>query len=269
MKTLKVVIKGAGDIATGVAHRLFIANIRQIVMTEISKPLTVRRAVAFSDAVYDGREKEVEGVTAGTLGGGAVRPEEVFAMWEAGRIALIVDPLAEIIRALRPDVVVDAIMAKRNTGTTKDEAPLVIGIGPGFSAPSDVHVVVESKRGHDLGRVFLEGSAELFTGVPGPVMGFTTGRLLRAPHGGRVRHVKAIGDKVKKGEVVLFVGETPVTAGIDGVLRGLIQEIEIVENEKVGDVDPRGERVYCYTISEKARAIGGGVLEAIMHRFNR
>ncbi|HBA55832.1 MAG TPA: molybdenum hydroxylase [Syntrophorhabdus aromaticivorans] len=260
---LTVVIKGAGEMATGVAQRLYMANIRHIVMTEISHPITVRRAVAFSEVVYKGR-MTVEGVEAEHVSS----IEEVYGTWQRGKIAVIVDPEWQAVEILRPDVVVDVIMAKRNLGTRKDEAPLVIGVGPGFTAPSDVHFVVESNRGHYLGRVIPEGSAESHTGIPGPTLGYTTERVLRSPHEGIVRHVKKLGDSVIKGETVLYVGETPIYAPIDGMLRGLIREIEVPSNEKIGDIDPRNEKDYVDTITEKARAIGGGVLEAILRVYN-
>ncbi|OPY72056.1 MAG: hypothetical protein A4E63_01359 [Syntrophorhabdus sp. PtaU1.Bin050] len=260
---LIVVIKGAGEMATGVAQRLYMANIRHIVMTEISQPITVRRAVAFSEVIYKGR-MTVEGVEAEYVNS----IDEVPEAWQRGKIAVIVDPEWRAVEILRPDVVVDVIMAKRNLGTRKDEAPLVIGVGPGFTAPDDVHLVVESNRGHYLGRVIPEGSAEPHTGIPGPTMGYTTERVLRSPHEGIVRHVKKLGDSVIKGEMVLYVGETPIYAPIDGMLRGLIREIEVPSNEKVGDIDPRNEKDYIDTITEKARAIGGGVLEAILRVYN-
>jgi xanthine dehydrogenase accessory factor len=260
---LTVVIKGAGEMATGVAQRLYMANIRHIVMTEIPKPITVRRAVAFSEVVYKGQMR-VEGVEAERINS----VEEVPGAWQRGRIAVIVDPEWQTVKLLKPDVVVDAIMAKRNIGTRKDEAPLVIGVGPGFTAPVDVHLVVESKRGHYLGRVIPEGAAETHTGIPGPTMGYTTERVLRSPHEGIVRHVRKLGDSVVKGETVLYVGDTPIYAPIDGMLRGLIREIEVPSNEKIGDIDPRNEKDYIDTITDKARAIGGGVLEAILRVYN-
>ena len=261
---LIVVIKGSGEMATGVAHRLYMANIRRILMTDIPEPTSVRRTVAFSEAVYDGKAT-VEGVTAVLI----EDPEEAPQIWEKGQIAVMVDPEWTVLKTLRPDVVVDAIMAKRNSRTLKREAPLVIGIGPGFTASENVHIAVESNRGHDLGRVILEGSTEPPTGIPGSTMGYTTERVLRAPRQGMLRHVKKLGDEVKKGDVVLYVGEEAVKAPLDGILRGLIREMEVPKGKKIGDVDPRGNKEYCFTITEKARAIGGGVLEAIMHVYNR
>jgi len=261
---LMVVIKGAGEMATGIAHRLYMSHIRHIVMTEIPEPISVRRTVALSEAVFDGK-MTVEGVGAERI----KTVDNVKDIWQNGKIAIIVDPKWTIVNVLKPDVVIDAIMAKRNLGLKKTEAPFVIGVGPGFSAPADVHAVVESNRGHNLGRVIYDGSAEPHTGIPGPAMGYTSERVLRSPHDGLVKHGKTLGDSVKKGEIVLYVDETPVHATIDGLLRGLIREIRVKDNEKIGDIDPRGVKEYCFTITEKARAIGGGVLEAIMHEFNK
>jgi xanthine dehydrogenase accessory factor len=260
ISSLKIVIKGAGEMATGIAHRLFMANVKQIVMTETPEPITVRRTVAFSEAVYE-KESEVEGVRARLVG----QTDEVPEVWKENKIAVIVDPRGGVVEELKPDVVIDAIMAKRNTGTKKGEASLVIGVGPGFSAPDVVDVAVESNRGHNLGRVFYQGATEAHTGIPGAVMGYTTERVLRSPHEGLVRHVKAIGDQVKEGEIIMLVGETPIKSPFNGLLRGLVREIPVGADEKIGDVDPKGTKEYCYTITDKARAIGGGVLEAIMH----
>jgi len=260
MRDLKIVIKGAGEMATGIACRLFMANLKSLVMLEISRPISVRRGVAFSEAVYDS-EKEVEGIKAEC--GENFAP--VFDVWGRRNIAVIVDPEWGFINELRPDVVIDAVMAKRNTGTKREEAPLVIGVGPGFAAPCDAHAVVESNRGHNLGKVIYSGSAEPHTGIPGSTMGYTRERVLRAPHGGLVRHHKDIGDKVMKGDLILYVDKSPLFAPIDGILRGLIREIEVTTKEKIGDIDPRNMKEHCYTITDKARAIGGGVLEAIMH----
>ncbi|MBU3950318.1 MAG: EF2563 family selenium-dependent molybdenum hydroxylase system protein [Proteobacteria bacterium] len=263
MKDVKIVIKGAGEMATGIACRLYMSNLKKIVMTEIPKPITVRRAVAFSGAVYDSK-KEVEGIKAEYI----VKFDEVYKVWGRKNIAVIVDPSWKIINEIKPDVIVDAIMTKRNTNTIIDEAPLVIGVGPGFTASENAHIIIESNRGHNLGRLIYKGSAEPHTGIPGPTMGFTKERVLRAPHSGMIKHSKNMGDEVKKGDLILFVNETPVYASIDGILRGLIREIEVVGKEKVGDIDPRGDKDYCHTITEKARAIGGSVLEAIMQHYN-
>lgn len=260
---LSIVIKGAGEMASGIAHRLYRAGIRRIAMLEMAKPLSVRRLVSFCEAVYDGSAK-VEGVESETASDAA----SIKMAWERGRIAVVVDPEWKTVGELSPDVVIDATMAKRNLGTTKNEAPFVIGVGPGFEAPGDVHVVVESNRGHDLGRVIYDGGAEPYTGVPGEMKGVGKERVLRAPLAGVVKHIRKLGDAVKEGEPVLFVDEAQVCAPFDGILRGLIREIKVDANEKVGDVDPRAKKEFCYTISDKARAIGGGVLEAMLHEYN-
>jgi xanthine dehydrogenase accessory factor len=264
LKELIIVVKGAGEMASGVAHRLYMAGFRKILMLEIPEPLSVRRMVSFCEALYEG-DMIVEGVKAESI----QKPEEVQLVWARGNIAVCVDPQWKSIEVLKPHIVVDVTMAKRNMGTKNDEALLVIGVGPGFTAPDDVHIVVESNRGHDLGRVIYEGAAEPYTGIPGPMMTYTKERVLRSSVAGKVKHVLKIGDSVNKGDLILYVGDKPLTAPIDGILRGLIREIDVVEDEKIGDVDPRSKKEYCNTISEKARAIAGGVLEAVMHVFNR
>ncbi|HEY3276277.1 MAG TPA: selenium-dependent molybdenum cofactor biosynthesis protein YqeB [Syntrophorhabdaceae bacterium] len=263
LSALTIIMKGAGDVASGIAHRLHSARFHRLLLLEIGEPLCVRRTVSFSEAVYRGA-MEVEGVKAEL-----VRDiEDLEEVWKRKSIAVMVDPRWTAIEIIKPRIVVDAIMAKRNIGTTTHEAPTVIGVGPGFTAPLDVHVVIESKRGHDLGKAIYDGSAEAYTGVPGSVMGYATERVLRSPVAGPVKAIKKIGDRVAKGELVLYVGDVPVYGSFDGVLRGLIREIEVTAGEKIGDVDPRGIGEYCYTISDKARAIGGGVLEAVLHAVN-
>lgn len=263
MRGLAIVIKGAGEMASGIAHRLHRAGLTKILMTDIEEPLAVRRTVSFSEAVYVGKV-EVEGVRAVLL----QNLDGLPGLWRQRSIAVLVDPEGRCVQKVRPHIVIDAIMAKTRSSTRKDEAPLVIGVGPGFTAPENVDAVVESNRGHNLGKVIHNGSAETFTGIPGATMGHTTERVLRSPHAGRVRHVKRIGDSVKKGDLILFVEQTPVTARIGGLLRGLIREIFVEEGEKIGDIDPRCRIEHCHTVSDKARAIGGGVLEAIMADFN-
>ncbi len=257
-------MKGAGEMATGIVHRLFMAGITRIVMTEIAHPLAVRRGVALSEAVYEGFH-EVEGLRAERVSS----PNALSLLWQRRSVGVMVDPSWAIVGEIKPDIVVDAMMVKRNTGTKRTEAPLVIGVGPDFTAPDDVHAVVESNRGHNLGRVIYQGQAEPYTGVPGATEGYKEERVLRAPKAGLVKHVKTLGDSVNKEDTVLYVGEEPVRAAIKGILRGLIREIEVEKGEKVGDVDPRAVRTNCFTISDKARSIAGGVLEAVMHHYNR
>jgi xanthine dehydrogenase accessory factor len=264
MESLTIAVRGAGEMASGIAHCLFESGFTRIIMSEIASPVCVRRKVSFCEAVYE-KETVVEGVRAELI----CDLSELPAVWTRNALAVLVDEEGAFLRVLKPRVLIDAIMAKRRQPPMLGRATFVIGVGPGFLAPQEVDAVVESNRGHDLGRVIYEGEAEPYTGVPGAMVGFTSERVLRAPHAGTVRPARTIGERVKKGDVVLYVDETPVEARIDGVLRGLIRSIAVPDNEKVGDVDPRGSESYCYTISEKARAIGGGVLEAIMHRFNK
>ncbi len=260
-----VIVKGGGDLATGIIHRLWRSGF-PVIVTEIDNPTMVRRTVSFAECLYAGRF-EVEGVTADCAEGAG--PEEKLAAARAllaeGVVPVMVDPEAAIVAPARPAVLVDAIMAKRNIGTRIDQAEVVVGVGPGFTVGIDAHAVIETARGHDIGRVILEGGAEPNTGVPGPIEGYTTERLLRSPAAGRFEPRRAIGDTVEAGEVVAAVGGQEVRAEIKGVLRGLLREgIEVTEGFKVGDVDPRAKPGHCHTISDKSRAIGGGVLEAIM-----
>jgi xanthine dehydrogenase accessory factor len=261
---LVVLIRGAGELASGVAHRLYSSHFR-LCLTEIDQPQAVRREVSFCEAGYDGA-KEVEGVIARLVHS----PEKITLAWQEGKIPLLVDPEAEIKNFLKADVLVDAILAKKNLGTSIKDAPLVIGLGPGFTAAKDVHVVIETNRGHNLGRMLLTGEAEPNTGVPGEIAGFAADRVFRAPKAGKFLNVKKIGEFVQAGDVVATVNDEPVKALINGVLRGLLRDgTEVYRGTKAGDIDPRGKKENCYTISDKARAIGGGVLEAIMYHFNR
>lgn len=258
-----VLIKGAGDLATGIAYRLKKSGF-DIVMTEIHKPTTVRRTVAFSQAVFD-NEIVIEGIKGVKVN----NINEIYEEIREGNIPIIIDENAEIIKELRPDVVVDAIIAKKNLGTSIEDAPIVIGVGPGFEAKVDCHLVVETKRGHYLGKVIEEGSAIPNTGVPGNIGGYTKERIIRASINGKIKPVVAIGDFVKNGDVVAYIDGVEVLAEIDGIVRGMLQEgIEVFKGMKSGDIDPRCEKDHCFTISDKARSIGGGVLEAIMYMNN-
>lgn len=254
-----VLIKGAGDLASGVAHRLYRCGFTPV-MTELPRPLVVRRTVAFAEAVYDGKAV-VEDVTAVL----ATSPGDVPGLCAQGVIPVLVDPAGESAQILKPAVLVDAILAKRNSGTSITDAPVVIALGPGFTAGKDAHAVIETKRGHYLGRVILEGPALPDTGEPEPVNGYTHQRVLRSPADGHFQACRKIGDEVVAGEKIGEVGEQPVRAGINGIIRGLIRDGSIVtKGLKMGDIDPRGIPDYCHTISDKARAVAGGVLEAIL-----
>lgn len=255
---MKVLIRGAGDLATGIAYRLYQSGY-QILMTEIEVPLTVRRSVAFSRAVYE-YEAIVEDVKA------VLVPTVSDAQYAIAKkqIPVMIDPNAECRKTWKPDVIVDAILAKRNLGTTIEDAPLVIGVGPGFTAGSDCHYVVETKRGHDLGRVISVGSAIPNTGVPGEVGGYSIERLIKATASGVMEPKASIGDMVEKGQIVAHTGGQPVYALMPGIVRGMLQSgVQVTKGLKIGDIDARCEKRHCDTISDKARAIGGGVLEAI------
>ena len=260
---MMVLIKGAGNLATGIAYRLKKSGF-DIVMTEIHKPTTVRRTVAFSQAVFD-NEIVIEGIKGVKVN----NINEIYEEIREGNIPIIIDENAEIIKELSPDVVVDAIIAKQNLGTSIEDAPIVIGVGPGFEAKVDCHLVVETKRGHYLGKVIEEGSAIPNTGVPGNIGGYTKERIIRASSNGKIKPVVAIGDFVKKGDIVAYIDGVEVLSEIDGIVRGMLQEgIEVFKGMKSGDIDPRCEKDHCFTISDKARSIGGGVLEAIMYMNN-
>ncbi|WP_018703698.1 selenium-dependent molybdenum cofactor biosynthesis protein YqeB [Anaeromusa acidaminophila] len=254
-----VLVKGGGDLASGITHRLFRCGF-SVVISELPQPTVIRHTVAFAEAVYQGRCK-VEGVEA-VLSSAA----EAAAAIERGIIPVVVDAEGTLWRDLRPWALVDATLAKRNTGTYREQAELVVGVGPGFTAQQDVHVVVETNRGHDLGRVILKGAAAPNTGVPGAIGGYTQERVLRAPAAGLFRCVRAIGDTVCVGEAVAYAGEEPVCTQIAGVLRGLLHEgLQVDAGMKVADVDPRCRREHCFSISDKARAVGGGVVEALLY----
>ncbi len=255
-----VIIRGAGDLASGVAHRLHRAGFRQI-MLELPRPLTVRRTVAFSSAVYEGLF-EVEGVRARLC----ATAEEAYRVIDGREIAVLIDPESCLVQKLQPEVLVDAVMAKTATTTRIGDARVVIGLGPGFEAGQEVHAVIETKRGHDLGKVYYQGSAAENTGIPGGVSGVAAGRLLRAPADGIFKALVKIGDLVETGQPVAEVGRIPVAAGTDGLVRGLLYNgLPASKGMKVGDVDPRGAEVDFRSISDKARAVGGGVLEAVLH----
>lgn len=261
---LKVLIRGGGEFASGVAYRLSQCHFR-VLMTEMPQPQAVRREVAFCEAVYE-EEKEVEGMVAKLISS----PDEIYETWQESKLPLLVDPETKIKDILKPDVLVDAIMAKRNLGTRITDAPLVIGLGIGFEAGKDVHVVIETNLGHNLGRVIRHGEADTDTGVPEEIAGFSVERVFRAPCVGRFSTSKQIGDYVELSEAVASVDGVPVKALCSGVIRGLLRNgTEVYKGMKAGDIDPRGVKDYCYTFSDKARAIAGGVLEAILSCFNR
>jgi xanthine dehydrogenase accessory factor len=254
-----VLVRGGGDLASGAIFRLHRAGFPVVVM-ELPLPVLVRRAVSFGEAVYSG-SITVEGVTAQL----AEDIEEVWRLLSADQVPVLVDPHGAARAALNPVVLVDARMAKVNLGTTLNDAPLVVALGPGFTAGVDCHAVVETHRGHNLGRALFAGAAEPDTGEPGIMGGFTHSRVLRAPADGQVQPFFAVGDVISAGTVIATVAEQPVMAAFDGVLRGLIHEqVQVRRGDKIGDLDPRAQVSACFTISDKSLAVGGGVLEAVL-----
>ncbi|MDI6706582.1 MAG: selenium-dependent molybdenum cofactor biosynthesis protein YqeB [Bacillota bacterium] len=259
----RVLVRGAGDIATGIGHRLYKSGF-EVFMTEIERPECVRRKVAFSEAVYDG-EAEVEGVKSLL----AKSPAEAIKISGKGFIPVLIDAGTKSIPVINPLVVVDAIIAKKNLGTSMGLAPIVIGIGPGFFAGADCHAVIETCRGNSLGRVVLNGKALENTGIPGEILGFSRERVIYASASGVVNLIHDIGDMVKEGEPVARIRNTVINSPIGGVLRGIIRDgFSVAEGMKIGDIDPSGIVENCFGISDKARAVGGGVLEAILYFLN-
>ena len=253
-----VLVKGGGDLGTGVVLRLFQHDYR-VVVTELPQPMVVRRTVAVASAIYEERVT-IEGVE-------ARRVQDVpgiGAAWAAGCIPVIVDPEAHVVRGLAPHVAVDSIMAKHNTGTTIHDAPIVVALGPGFCVGVDCHAVVETQRGPNLGRVYFSGSTAPDSGLPGLVGGETVRRVLRAPVDGLFVGRVCIGDLVRAGDVVGQVDGQPVTAAIPGVVRGLLTSgVAVRAGAKVGDIDPRGDPTLCSRVSDKAWKVADGVLEAM------
>jgi xanthine dehydrogenase accessory factor len=259
-KPILVWIKGGGDLGTGVAHRLHRAGLR-VAISELPQPLVVRRSVAFASALYEG-QMTLEGVEARS----ATDRGEAERLLAQGMVPVLADPTGAQVKLLRPDIAVDARMTKHNVDTTLHDASVVIGLGPGFVVGEDVHAVIETMRGHDLGRLILRGCAEPDTRVPGPVKGYDRQRLLRAPCAGIFQSRLRIGDPVPPGEVVAEVDGQPVVAMMSGVVRGLLHDgLAVQQGLKVGDIDPRSIVEHCFSISDKARAVGGGVLEAILY----
>lgn len=259
-----VVIRGGGDLGSGAALRLWRCGFR-VVILEVERPIAVRRSVAFSEAIYEGAW-QVEDAVAQRVKSAA----EAGALMRDGQIPVMVDPRGETLPTLAPRVVVDAIMAKRNTGTSRSMAPVVVALGPGFVAGHDVDAVIETNRGPNLGRVLWEGAAEANTGKPGPVAGQTNDRVLRAPADGVIATRAGVGAIVERDAPLAAVSGHVVTAPFTGLVRGMIRDgIEVTLGMKIGDIDPRLDPALCALVSDKALAIAGGVVEAIMSRQTR
>lgn len=255
-----VLIRGAGDLASGIALRLYRSGV-QVVMTDLPKPTAIRRTVAFSQAIVLGKTT-VEGVTACLAD-----VSQVHEILDCGKIPVLADPQCSCRTLLKPDVLVDAILAKKNLGTAITDAPTVIAVGPGFTAGVDCHAVVETMRGHYLGRVIWDGSAIPNTNIPGLIGGYAGERVLRAPKDGIFRQVLDIGAQVRAGDVAGYVDDAPMVCTIGGILRGILPSgVQVRQGMKSGDVDPRCEIKHCFCASDKALAVGGGVLEAILQK---
>ena len=264
LSKLVVLIKGGGEVASGIAHRLHRCHFR-VCLTETDSPLAVSRGTTFSEAVFDG-VKTIEGVTAELV---FTSPEDIHRCWKRGNIPIAIDPHTSLKEQLEPDVLVDAIMAKRNTGTQITDAPLVIGMGIGFYASRDVHIVVETNHSNNLGRLILEGEAERDTGTPVAIGGLTKERVIWAPHRGIFTSNHEIGDTVIADETIGWVGKLPLAAPISGILRGLIRSgVRVSKGDKLVELDPVHDKNICYAISDKAMVIAVGALEAIMLKFN-
>ena len=260
-REMLVIIRGGGDIATGTIHKLFQCGFPVLVL-EIDNPSCIRRTISFCEAVFED-DVNVEGVTARKVSS----LEEAFQIYTRKAIPVLVDPEGQTITEAAPAVVIDAILAKKNLGTTIEDAPIVIGLGPGFTAGKDVHAVIETQRGHNLGRIIYEGAAAPNTGVPGVIAGYGKERVIHAPCDGILHIEKQIGEEVQKGDIIATIDGMPVPATIPGIVRGMIREgYPVNQGLKIADIDPRlAEKDNCHRISDKARCVAGGVLEAVMH----
>lgn len=256
-----VIVRGGGDLATGTIHKLHRSGFA-VVILETEKPSAIRRNVALSEAVYD-NIAIVEDLSAVRV----VNWDDAVAIIQSGGVPLMIDPQAALLKTVKPMALVDAIIAKKNLGTHRNMAPITVALGPGFEAGKDVDIVIETARGHNLGRLIFDGFAKKNTGIPGPIGGYDKERVIHAPVGGTVLNIRKISDIVEAGEPIALIGETAVPATISGVLRGLIRNgYEVTKGFKIADIDPRiEEKENCFTISDKARCLAGSVLEAILY----
>lgn len=254
----QVVVRGAGELASGVIFRLFREGYN-VVALEQQNPCCVRRYVCFAEAVYTG-EIEIEGVK----GKPARDPDEALMLAESGIVSILVDPEAELLKNLKPDILIDGRMLKKDIDVSKDMAELVVGLGPGFFPGNNCHLAIETNRGPDLGKVLSDKSPQKDTAIPAPVNGFTTERVLRAPVDGIIKPKNEIGDLIKKYDIVAEINGTLVKSEINGVLRGICRDgLNVERGQKIGDIDPRGKKELCYKISDKAKAIADGIAKAL------
>lgn len=256
-----VVVRGGGDIASGAIQKLYRSGFKVLVL-ETETPSAIRRKVAFCEAVYE-KEIEIEGIKARLV----ANDEEIQDCWDSDIVPVMIDSRGKVIERLKPLAVVDGILAKQNFGTKRSMAPITVALGPGFSAPEDVDIVIETMRGHNLGRIIEEGKASENTGVPGVIAGFGIERVIYSDYSGIITHIEKIGNVVEKGDVIAVVGDNEIYASISGVLRGIIRDgYKVKKGLKIADIDPRiSEKDNCFTISDKARNIGGAVLESILY----
>lgn len=255
-----IVVRSGGDIASGIIQRLHNVGFK-IIILEISNPSSIRREVCYGEAVYR-QEMKIEGIISKLVNNINDAYEEI----KKGNIPVLIDEKGENISKIKPFAVIDGILAKKNLGTNMEMAPITIGIGPGFIAGKEVDAVVETKRGHTLGKVIYEGEAIKNTGIPGNIGGFTKERVIHSEYEGNIKNISKIGDTVKKGDVIATINENEIIATIDGILRGIIREgYYVTKGFKIADIDPRiSEYENCFTISDKARSVGGGALEALL-----
>lgn len=256
-----IVVRGGGDIASGAIQKLYRSGFKVLVL-ETETPSAIRRKVAFCEAVYE-KEIEIEGIKARLV----ANDEEIQECWNSDIVPVMIDSRGKVIERLKPLAVVDGILAKQNFGTKRSMAPITIALGPGFSAPEDVDIVIETMRGHNLSRIIEEGRASENTGVPGVIAGFGIERVIYSDYSGIITNIEKIGNVVEKGDVIAVVGDNEIYASISGVLRGIIRDgYKVKKGLKIADIDPRiSEKDNCFTISDKARNIGGAVLESILY----
>ena len=256
-----IIVRGGGDIASGAIQKLYRSGFKVLVL-ETETPSAIRRKVAFCEAVYE-KEIEIEGIKARLV----ANDEEIQDCWDSDILPVMIDSRGKVIERLKPLAVVDGILAKQNFGTKRSMAPITVALGPGFSAPEDVDIVIETMRGHNLGRIIEEGRASENTGVPGIIAGFGIERVIYSDYSGVITNVEKIGNVVEKGDVIAVVGNNEIYASISGVLRGIIRDgYKVKKGLKIADIDPRiSEKDNCFTISDKARNIGGAVLESILY----